>query len=333
MKMAFFETKPFEQQFLENHLKNHETNFFEVPLTDEILDQIQDVEVLSPFIYSELNRRRIEALPRLRLVATRSTGFDHIDLAACQGKNITVSNVPLYGENTVAEHTFALILALSRNIHRSYLRTSEGNFSIDGLKGFDLEGKVLGVVGTGRIGVHVIKIARGFGMSVLANDVKPNEILADVMGFTYVSFEDLLERSDIISLHVPLTSGTRHLINAQTLQRMKQGGLLINTSRGGLVDTEALIRSLDDKWLRGAGLDVLEGEEFIREDRELLADKKSGAKKSWPFGDVSLLRREDLVLTPHIAFFSNEALQRILDTTLTNIEAFLEGIPKNTIHG
>ena len=219
------------------------------------------VGVLSVFVGSRVDRPLLEACPDLRLVATRSTGYDHVDLAACAARGVAVANVPTYGENTVAEHTFALILALSRNVHKAWVRTQRGDFSIQGLQGFDLRRRTIGLVGVGHIGLHTAKIARGFGMTVLAADPRPQPLLAELIGFDYVELDELVARADIVSLHAPLTPATRHLVDRELLKRFKRGALLVNTARGGLIDTEALLWALDEGILAGAGLDVLEGED------------------------------------------------------------------------
>jgi D-lactate dehydrogenase len=244
-----------------------------------------------------------------------------------------VSNVPSYGENTVAEHTFALILALSRNLHKAYVKTIKGDFSLTGLQGFDLKGKTLGVIGAGHIGLHVIKMARGFGMSVLVHDSRKNVFLSEVLDYDYVELEELLRRSDIVSLHVPYLASTHHLMNRDRFTQMKRGALLINTARGGLIDTEALVWALDQGIVGGAGLDVLEGEELVKEERQLLAQDFPKEKLATAVRNHILLHRENVVITPHIAFDSKEALQRILETTCDNINGFLAGRPVNVVSG
>ena len=335
MKLACFETAPWERRYLTRALapqKLH-VHFSPDPLTEETLDLAAGADVLSVFIYSPLTAALLRRLPRLRLIATRSTGFDHIDLASCRTRRIAVANVPSYGENTVAEHTFALILALSRNIHKAYVKTIKGDFSLEGLQGFDLKGKALGVVGGGHIGLHVIKMARGFGMEVLVSDVRKNVFLSEVLDFRYVPLETLLRRADIVSLHVPYMPSTRHLMNRTTFRLMKRGALFINTARGGLVDTDALVWALDEGIVGGAGLDVLEGEELVKEERQLLSKDFSKEKLATALRNHILLHRENVVITPHIAFDSKEALQRILETTASNIISFLRGAPVNLVAG
>jgi D-lactate dehydrogenase len=332
--MVVFETAPWERRFLARAMAPHRVSsrYVAEPLTEATRHLAAGAEMLSVFIYSTLTKPLLRRLPRLRFVATRSTGFDHIDLRECLRRRIAVSNVPSYGENTVAEHTFALILALSRNIHKAYVKTIKGDFSLEGLQGFDLKGKTLGVVGAGHIGLHVIKMAKGFGMEVLVHDARRNVFLSEVLDFRYVPLETLLSRSDIVSLHVPYMASTHHLMNRAAFRRMKRGALLINTARGGLVDTDALVWALDEGIVGGAGLDVLEGEELVKEERQLLSRDFPKEKLATALRNHILLHRENVVITPHIAFDSREALQRILETTASNIAGFLRGSPANLVH-
>jgi D-lactate dehydrogenase len=326
MKIAFFELHEWEEKYLRARIDGSH----EIIVTDD-WGKAADAEVVSPFIYSKLTAERLAKLPKLKLIATRSTGYDHIDVAECAKRGITVCNVPYYGENTVAEHTFALILALSRKVHEAFVRVRAGNFSLDGLRGFDLKDKTIGVVGAGRIGLHVIRIARGFGMRVLAFDVKRDSFWAEVLGFEYTEMDDLLARSDIISLHAPYNKHTHHLINRDNIGRLKRGAILINTARGGLVDTEALLSGLEQGILAGAGLDVLEGEEAIYEESALLADASNPERLRMAIQNHLILKKPNVVFTPHNAFNSQEALERILQTTGDNITSFIAGNPKNVV--
>ncbi len=214
---------------------------------------IRDAEIVSTFIYSKLDRQVLEKLPSLRLIATRSTGFDHIDMEYCAERGIAVANVPSYGENTVAEHVFALLLAISHRLPEAMERAQRGQFSPEGSQGFDLAGKTLGVIGTGRIGQHVIRIARGFQMDVLAHDVAPDPDLAGRLGFRYVGLDDLYAAADIVSLHVPSLPETRAHARPDAFRRMKDGVVVINTARGDLIDTRALIQRADQRQGRGGG--------------------------------------------------------------------------------
>ena len=314
--IAFFETKPWEEEYLRKRLKGRQLYFSSKPFSSAFA---MKSDCISVFIYSKLDSAAIKKLPKLSLVATRSTGFDHVDVEACRKMKIPVCNVPYYGENTVAEHTFALILSISRNVHKSYMRTLRDDFSIDGLKGFDLKDKTIGIMGGGHIGMHVARIALGFGMKVIVCDHNPQYFLAEVMNFSYVPFEELLRNSDIISLHVPHTKQTHHLINRKSLKMMKKGAILINTSRGGIVDTDALLEALENKTLSGTGLDVIEGEELIKDEHELLGNTGNPEKFKQVVRDHRIFRMENVVFTPHNAFNSSEALQRVLDATIENI--------------
>jgi D-lactate dehydrogenase len=331
MKAAFFETKQWEQEYLRKRLPDAQLHFEASPIETSHLAQVKDAEYLSVFIYSRVTAAVLAALPQLKLVATRSTGYDHIDLDACRARGIRVANVPTYGENTVAEHTFAIVLMLSRRIHESIGQVRGGHVERANLTGFDLQGKTIGVIGAGRIGLHVIRIARGFGMKVLAFDTKRDPFLAELLSFEYCDLDRLLAASDIVSLHCPLNDATRHLIGRDQFARMKKGALLINTARGGLVDTDALIAALDSGQLGGAGLDVLEGEELIKEEKQLLYEKQNMEQVRTALRNRLLLERGNVIFTPHNAFNSHEALLRILDTTLANLQAHREGRPANCI--
>lgn len=331
--IVFFETAAWERRLLTNALKRLRlaATFVPEPLTEDTLPTARQAAIVSVFIYSRLTRAILGKLRNLRFLATRSTGFDHIDLAACRVRKVLVSNVPAYGENTVAEHTFALILSLSRNVHKAYVRTARGDFSLQGLQGFDLKDKTIGIIGAGRIGLHVIKMAKGFGMNVLVYDTRRDVFLSEVLGFQYTTLRDLLRRSDIVSLHVPYGPSTHHLMHRDTFRLMKRGALLINTARGGLIDTHALVWALDEGIVGGAGLDVLEGEDLVKEERQLLEADFPKERLITALKNHILLHRENVVITPHIAFDSREALQRILETTVGNIAGFVAKSPLNLV--
>lgn len=330
--IIFCEISPVERAYLKKSpLARYGLAFHEEKIESAEPAALKKAEVLSIFIYSRITADVLKKAPRLKLIATRSTGFDHIDIAACRKRKIMVVNVPFYGENTVAEHTFALILALSRKVHQAYFRTIRGDFSFEGLQGFDLKGKTIGIVGTGHIGLHAVRIAKGFGMNVIASDPAKDSLAAETLGFEYVPFDALLADSDIISLHAPYNPSTRHMINKDDIKKIKRGALLINTARGALVETEALALALDQGLLAGAGLDVLEGEELIKEERQILSHEFSVDRLKTLLQNHILLNRENVVITPHIGFNSREAFLRILDTTVGNIRAFLEGKAENEV--
>ncbi len=334
MSIYAFEADAEKRRYLENHLQDEVIHSFEEPLTRpaQVPDMGQHADVLSTSVTSRVSAGVIESLPNLKLIATRSTGFEHIDVAAAAQRGIVVSNVPSYGENTVAEHTFALILALSRNICTANTRTSAGDFSMEGLRGFDLRGKTLGVVGVGHIGRFVVQMAQGFGMGVLASDPVQKPDLARRAGFTYTALEDLLRRSDIVTLHASLTPESHHLIGFHNIELFKRGALLINTARGALVDSAALVEALDRGTLAGAGLDVLEGEENLSDEQQLLGNPEASRHSlEVALRNQILLRRPDVLITPHIASDSVEAIQRILDTTIGNIRAFRRGKPTHRV--
>ncbi len=270
-------------------------------------------------------------LPNLKFIATRSMGFDHIDITACKEKGIVVSYVPSYGAHTVAEHTFALMLAVSRKIVPSVERAKRGDFSSIGLTGFDLFGKTLGVIGTGHIGKNVCELGIAFGMKILAYCHHEDQELC-AKGVKYVSLDELLSGSDVVSLHLPHNSETEHIINTRNIEKFKKGAILINTARGALIETKAILEGLEKGILAGAGLDVLEEENALKEEREFLASEhiEKGDIQTQLLDHI-LLDRNDVVITPHNAFNSIEALQEILETSLGNIKSFLSGAPINLI--
>ena len=334
MRVCFFEASDADEIYLRKRLPEDEISFFRQPFffSEETLCHARGCEAVSVFVHSQVTDEAMDALPHLKIIATRSTGYDHIDLAAAQRRGILVANVPTYGENTVAEHTFALILALSRNIHRAYLRTSSGDFNVQDLQGFDLKGRTIGVIGTGHIGLHVIRIAKGFDMKVIAYDARPDARAADILDFSYADLADLLAASDIVTLHAPLNASTRHLIGAHNIELFKPGAILINTARGGLVDTTALLSALDSGFLAGAGLDVIEGEEILSEEKQLFQNPNATEETlRAALRFHALLRRPDIVFTPHIGFDSVEAVERILNTTVENLKNYRRGTPQNII--
>lgn len=321
MKISFFEITEMEKEKFEHSFPNEETSFFEESIQDVNISKYTDSDIICVFVHSEVNKAILEKMPNLKLVATRSTGTDHIDVDFCKEKKIEVKNVPLYGENTVAEHAFALMLSLSRKIHQSYVRSIQGKFSTEGLQGFDLKNKTIGIIGGGRIGLHVARIAKSFGMHVRVYDINKDTFLAELINFKYVDLDELLETSDIVSLHVPLNKYTEHMINEDSIKKFKDGALLINTARGGLVDTTALIGALKSGKISGAGLDVIEGEEYLIEENIFNSPVEKAAKLI--VESKQLLNNENVVLTPHNAFNSIEAVNRIIDTSIENIKSLI----------
>ena len=289
--------------------------------------------VLCTFIEAHIGEAELSRFPALKLIATRSTGYDHIDLQAAATRGVVVTNVPFYGENTVAEFAFALLLALSRRIIDADERVRQtGIFSHEGLRGFDLAGKTIGVIGTGHIGAHVIRMAKGFGMKVVGFDVYPNAELSHTLDFSYASLPELLATSDIVTLHVPYNEKTNHLINRKNIKKIKKGAFLINTARGAVVETQALIEALQSGILAGAGLDVLEEEGHLADEAALLTSphpNESGLKMV--LENHYLISHPRVIVTPHLAFNTTEAVERILETTIGNIENFKASSPTNVV--
>jgi D-lactate dehydrogenase len=329
--VVVFEAEPWQAEHLAKALEDVPCLHTVALLSEETADQVGDAAVVSVFIRSHVTAAVVERMPNVRLVATRSTGYDHIDLDACARSGITVCNVPTYGENTVAEHTFALVLALSRRLGVAMRHSAYGDFSLAGLMGTDLRAKTLGVIGAGNIGLHVVRIGRGFGMEVLAYDTRPQPLLAEVLGFHYSGLEELLALSDVVSLHVPYRPETHHLLDRDRLRLMKRGALVVNTARGGLIDPVALLEALDSGQVGGAALDVIEGEEQLMEEAQMFHLPDGEEKLRQLLTGHVLARRDNVILTPHMAWYSKEALERILDTTASNIAGFLAGVPVNMV--
>lgn len=330
-KIVFLEVEDWERDYISSAFPDLQPVLTEEKLEDSNVINYQDAEIISIFIYSTISKDILEKLPNLKFIATRSMGFDHIDLAACKQKGILVSNVPTYGAHTVAEHTFALMLAVSRKIIPSVERAKRGDFSSVGLTGFDLFGKTLGVIGTGHIGKNVCELGLSFGMKVLANcRTEHPELIAK--GVKFVSLDELLANSDVVSLHLPYTPETEHIINSQNISKFKKGAILINTARGALVETQAILEGLEKGILSGAGLDVLEEENALKEEKEFLtADHIKKGDIQTQLLDHILLTRDDVVITPHNAFNSKEALSEILETSLGNVKSFMSGTPVDLV--
>ncbi len=322
-----------EKEHLEKALSSHDVVFFESPISDHADFSDDEAEILSVFVKSKVDASVMDRMPNLKHIATRSTGFDHIDLEEAKKRGITVSNVPSYGENTVAELAFGLLLMLSRNLYDSYRRVREdGSFSQEGLRGFDLKDKTIGVVGAGHIGRYMISMAKGFGMNVITFDVNVDEEHAKEMGISYVSMEELFSSSDVISFHVPYNEHTHHLLNKDVLKNLKKGVYIINTSRGAVVDTDALVQGLKEGVIAGAGLDVLEEEGPMFDHLEALSDSHPSPEMlKTLLANHYLVEHPKVVITPHNAFNTQEAVGRILSTTVSNIESFVSGNPENIV--
>jgi len=331
-KITFFELEDWEKDYVKKNLKGFAIRFIDGPLTPINASKAKDSEIIGIFIYSTINAQVLDKLPRLKMIATFSTGYDHIDIAECQKRSITICNVPVYGENTVAEHAFALILALSRKVFQSIERTRKGNFDYDGLRGFDLKGKTIGLIGTGHISAHVARIAYGFEMNIIGYDIREDPELVKNYGLKYVDINTLLKTSDIVSLHLPLNDRTKYTINKKNIGMMKSSAIIINTARGGLIETNALVKALHNKKIAGAGLDVLEEESAIKEEKQLLSEQfEPKYNMQTLLENHILLQSENVIITPHNAFNSVEALQRIIDTSLENIKKFTAKTPQNIV--
>jgi D-lactate dehydrogenase len=325
VQIAVFSTKSYDRQFLNeaNVDKQYDIVYFEPRLTLETASLAEGFEVVCVFVNDQLDRLTLKSLARggTRLIALRCAGFNNVDLVAAAELGIRVVRVPAYSPYAVAEHTLALILALNRKIHRAHNRVRERNFALDGLLGFDLHGRTVGIIGTGQIGQVVARILHGFGCQLLAFDPYPQDALT-TLGVRYVELPELLARSDIVTLHCPLTPQTHHLINADSLSKMKAGVMLINTSRGALLDTRAVIDALKSGKVGYLGLDVYEEEAdlfFENLSDEVIQDDVF----------MRLLTIPNVLITAHQAFFTRDAIRQISETTLQNISAFKHEQPLN----
>ncbi len=347
MSIYFLEVDPSDAAYFQAELPGHDVHFVSKPGRVGA-----GAEVVSVFIHTPVDRAFLEARPALRLVVTRSTGAEHIDLDACRERGVAVANVPSYGEHTVAEHTFALILALSRRLREVTGESArEGKLSYSAARAFELRGKTLGVVGAGRIGRHVITVAQAFGMRVLAFDIHAPAAVAKHAGFDFAPLEQVLAEAHVLTLHVPVGPDTHHLLNRATLASCRKGVLIINTARGALIDTDALLDALDSGQVAGAGLDVLEEEGTARQETTKIISEQiitrlhavgtpaelhdREASRVRELQDLlrnkRLITRPDVIFTPHVAFNSVEAVERINSTTVQNILRFLAGQPVNLV--
>ncbi|MER0438502.1 2-hydroxyacid dehydrogenase [Emticicia sp. W12TSBA100-4] len=319
MKIAFFSTKPYDKDFFEKHNQTHELTFYDVALSETSVRLAEGFDGICVFVNDKVNAAIIEKLAKLgiKLIALRCAGFNNVDLDAAKKANIGVVRVPAYSPHAVAEHAVALIMTLNRKTHKAYNRVREGNFSLEKLIGFDLYQKTVGVIGTGKIGEAFARIMQGFGCKVIAYDVFPSQGLID-SGVKYKTLDEVLQQSDIISLHCPLTDKTLHLINETSITQMKTGVMLINTSRGALVDTQAVVEGLKSKKLGYLGLDVYEQESnifFNDLSEEILVDDTLARLMTFP----------NVLITSHQGFLTEEALTQIAFITLNNITAFEQG--------
>jgi len=340
----FVETETAEEEFFAGQLDAHDVRF-----VSELADVADDAEIASIFITSKIDPDFLAAHPRLRLIATRSQAVDHIDLETCRERGVRVANVGHYGDTTVAEHTFALILAVSRRLRELMAKPKNTRFSYEETRAFDLDGKTLGIVGMGRVGQRVAALAEAFQMKVIASDVKESSGVAREFHLDYVPHEELFARAHVISLHAPLTPETYHLINRETLAECKRGVVIINTSRGALIDTPALVEALESGQVGGAGLDVLQDERVLRQTAsqiiagnivehlrsDALAHEARDADRIREVEELMLsdavLARTNVVFTPHVAFNSVEAIDRLRAITIENIRAFVAGALVNAV--
>lgn len=314
-KIAFFDTKPYDKEWFDKLNTDYSIKYIESKLTPDTAHAARGCKAVVAFVNDTVSDETIDELCEIgvKLIAMRCAGYNNVDLKYAKDK-IDVVRVPVYSPYAVAEHTMALLLAINRKIPRAFIRTRDFNFSLNGLTGFDLHGKTAGVIGTGQIGRIFIDICKGFGMNVIAYDPYP----AEGHGIEYVELDKLLTESDVISLHCPLTSSTRYIINEASLSKVKDGVIILNTSRGQLIDSDALLQALKDKRVGGAGLDVYE------EETDMFFEDYSGSVIQ---DDVLalLVTMPNVIITSHQAFLTNEALHKIAEVTLFNLKQFFSG--------
>ena len=322
-RIIFFDIKDYDREFFEKYGKNYnyEMSFFKSRLSLENVHLTKGYDVVCAFTNDDIGKETIDAMAEngVRLLAMRCAGFNNVSLKDIHNR-FKVVRVPAYSPHAIAEYTVGLILAVNRKINKAYVRTREGNFSINGLMGVDLYGKTAGIIGTGKIGQILIKILKGFDMKVIAYDLFPNQKVAEELGFEYVSLDELYANSDIISLNCPLTKDTQYMINRRSMLKMKDGVILVNTGRGQLIDSADLVEALKDKKVGAVALDVYEEEEdYFFEDKstQVIEDDILGR----------LLSFYNVLITSHQAYFTKEAVEAITVTTLNNIKDFIEGKP------
>ncbi len=321
IKIAFFDTKEYDKKLFNQYNKNYgyEITYFESMLSAETAPLTKGFDVVCVFVHDKVDEQTLSILEKngVKLVALRCAGFNNVDIK--HRGNIRVVRVPQYSPYAVAEHAVALLLNITRKLYKSYQRTRKYNFTLDGLLGFDIHGKTVGVIGTGRIGKVFIQIMKGFGTNVIAYDLFKDEAASKELGFEYVTLDELYAKSDIISLHCPLTPETENIINEQSIQKMKDGVVLINCSRGKLIDTNSLIKEMETGKIGGVGLDVYEDE-----DEFFLRDMTNSYKRDKNLS--ILLSMPNLIITSHQAFFTKEALNKIASDTCQNIKEIFDGL-------
>lgn len=325
----FLTLTPDLKKYLRSKLRGHKVKISKDVLSLEALDK--KTEVLGTFVDSKIDKKVFAALPKLKLIVTLSTGFDHIDLKEAKKRGVTICNVPSYGANTVAEFTVALMLSLNRKLYTSFKRVKEGGYDYHGLRGNDLQGKTVGVIGTGKIGAKFIQMLQGFEVNIIAHDLHKNKELSEQLGFTYVPLNTLLKESDIISLHLPLLDSTHHIVDKKAIKKMKQGVQIINTSRGGLINSEALLWGINHHIVAGAALDVLEGEDLLEDTLKLLCLDCSSEDTRLSLMNNMLIDHPNTIVSPHNAFNTHEAVKRIIDTSVENFKLFIQKNIQNQI--
>lgn len=314
-KIAHFDTPIWQQEILKNSLGEYDNTFYtNAEITEENIKKISDIDMLTVFVHTSVTKEILQKFKNLKLIITRSTGFDHIDSEYCKEKGITVASVPGYGSETVAEYTFGFIMNIARKYTELNIRSKAGNYEFSDLMGFDLSGKTIGVIGAGKIGRNTLQIASGFDMNLIAHDIYEDKDASAKIGYKYVDIDTLLSTSDIISLHTPLNDYTANLLSHSNLLKVKKGAVLINTARGDLIQNVDLLWALENGVFSAVALDTIQDEKLV------LANTPNDIQKQ-------ILQNPAVIFTPHSAFYTKEAVTRILNTTVENIKSF--ALPNN----
>lgn len=335
MKIVYFDAADYEEQFLKEQNEGKYTYYLENSALNDLApvkEEYKDADIISVFTTSRVNRKVLEQFKNLKLIALRSVGFNHIDIDYCREHGIRVVNSPNYGNITVAEFALALLLDVCRKVTVSYLEYKNSRVSPNNLIGTELFGKTTGIVGLGAIGSEFARIVHGLGMNIIAFDKFENEEMKQKYGVVYTDFDTLLEKSDFISIHAPLTKDNYHMFDEKSFEKMKKSAIIINTGRGELIDTQALFNALVNKKIAGAGLDVLENEETMTDfDYMIGINRLDKLTLEQTIINSRLFQLDNVIITPHTAFNSEEAIQRILKTTMSNIEVFISGGSQNDV--
>ncbi|PIT84812.1 hydroxyacid dehydrogenase [Candidatus Micrarchaeota archaeon CG10_big_fil_rev_8_21_14_0_10_45_29] len=337
MKIVFYEADfwkgVYSHKQVERKLNGHKVKFVSGCVSPENISEAKDADAVCLFVFSKIGKKELKIWKKCKVIGTMSTGYNHINLRECKKRKISICNVPTYGSTTVAEYTIAMMLALSRKIVQAYDKAREGKFDLHGLRGVDVEGKTLGIVGFGKIGQNVATRASAFGMKILAYDPYTDMQCMGERGCIKAKMDELLRKSDFISLHTPLLESTCHIIDRAAIKKMKKGVMIINTARGELIDTAALVDGLNSGKIAGVAIDVIEEENVLKNERKLFSEHVDDGKANMKtvVANHILIDMENAIVTSHNAFNSKEAVARIVNATIENVKSFAKKKPSNVV--